>query len=69
MVSDDSLIFWKCFLKYNGDYKTYPIEAPVYMDIAVGKNIWDTFMVQYKQKRRWAWGGGELCVCRDGLYK
>jgi len=56
LISDDSLIFWKCFLKFKGDYKTYPLDIPVYMDIAVGKNWLDTVKVQYKQKRRWAWG-------------
>ena len=56
LISDDSLIFWKCFLKFNGDYMTYPLEVPVYMDIAVGRNVFHTIAVQYKQKRRWAWG-------------
>ncbi|MBU0469768.1 MAG: glycosyltransferase family 2 protein [Candidatus Omnitrophica bacterium] len=56
MISDDSVIFWKCFLHFDGDYRTYPLERPVYMDIAVGKNIFDTIKIQYKQKRRWAWG-------------
>jgi len=56
LISDDSLIFWKCFLKFDGDYTAYPLEVPVYMDIAVGKNLFDTIAVQYKQKRRWAWG-------------
>ncbi len=56
LISDDSLIFWKCFLKYKGDYSTFPLDVPVYMDIAVGKNLFDTVKVQYKQKRRWAWG-------------
>lgn len=56
LVSDDSLIFWKCFLKFNGKYTTCSLEVPVYMDIAVGKGFIDTVRVQYKQKRRWAWG-------------
>jgi len=56
MVSDDSLIFWRCFLKFNGDYSTYSLDVPVYMDIAVGRGFFDTLRVQYKQKRRWAWG-------------
>ncbi len=56
LVSDDSLIYWKCFLRYHGDYSTYPLDVPVYMDIAVGKNWFETMQVQYKQKRRWAWG-------------
>lgn len=56
LISDDSLIFWKCYVKFDGDYRTYPLEIPVFMDIAVGKNFFDTIRVQYKQKRRWAWG-------------
>ncbi len=56
LISDDSLIFWKCFIKYDGDYRTLALDVPVYMDIAVGKSFWETVKVQYKQKRRWAWG-------------
>ncbi len=56
MISDDSLIYWKCFVKFDGDYYTYSLDIPVYMDIAVGKNFFDTLAVQYKQKRRWAFG-------------
>lgn len=56
MISDDSVIFWKCFLHFEGNYTTYPLERPVYMDIAVGSNTIDTISIQYKQKRRWAWG-------------
>ena len=56
LISDDSLIFWKCFLKFNGDYATYSLEVPVYMDIAVGRDYINTIAIQYKQKRRWAWG-------------
>ncbi|KJJ84081.1 conserved hypothetical protein, membrane [Candidatus Omnitrophus magneticus] len=56
LISDDSLIFWKCFVKFDGNYSTYSLEVPVYMDIAVGKNFFHTISVQYKQKRRWAWG-------------
>lgn len=73
MVSDDSLIFWKCFLKFNGDYVTQSLEVPVYMDIAVGRNILHTVAVQYKQKRRWAWGVetfvfvGEPFLTREGI--
>ncbi len=56
LVSDDSLIFWKCFLKYNGDYRNIPLDVPVYMDIAIGKTLKETLIIQYKQKRRWAQG-------------
>lgn len=55
-VSDDSLIYWKAYLYYNGDYKVVPMYITVSMDVAYGRNFLQTFIIQYKQKRRWAWG-------------
>ncbi|MDD3345099.1 MAG: glycosyltransferase family 2 protein [Candidatus Omnitrophica bacterium] len=56
MVSDDSVIYWKGFLHYNGDYRVIPLYITVSMDVAYSSNIFKTIIVQYKQKRRWAWG-------------
>lgn len=56
MISDDSAIYWKCFLHYNGDYSVTPLYVTVSMDVATAKTIWETVVKQYKQKRRWAWG-------------
>ncbi|MDD5584783.1 MAG: glycosyltransferase family 2 protein [Candidatus Omnitrophica bacterium] len=56
MISDDSAIFWKAFIHYDGNYHTTPIYTTVSMDIAAGKNSVKTFVNIYKQKRRWAWG-------------
>ncbi|MBI4387490.1 MAG: glycosyltransferase family 2 protein [Candidatus Omnitrophica bacterium] len=56
MISDDSAIFWKCFLHYKGNYRAIPMSATVSMNIIIGKNWLDTFRRIYVQKRRWAWG-------------
>ncbi|MDD5729861.1 MAG: glycosyltransferase family 2 protein [Candidatus Omnitrophica bacterium] len=56
MVSDDSVVYWKAFLYYNGDYRVVPLYTTVSMDIAYSTNFFKTIVVQYKQKRRWAWG-------------
>lgn len=56
MISDDSAIYWKCFLHFNGDYTVIPLYVTVSMDIATEKGIIPTIIKQYKQKRRWAWG-------------
>ena len=56
VISDDSIIFWKCFSYYGGDYKTEPIYLTVSMDAILSKNISRNFINQYKQLRRWAWG-------------
>ncbi|MCK9432798.1 MAG: glycosyltransferase family 2 protein [Candidatus Omnitrophica bacterium] len=56
MISDDSVIYWKSYLYYNGDYRVVPLYVTVSLDAAYSGNIWRTMVVQYKQKRRWAWG-------------
>jgi len=56
MISDDSAIYWKCFLHYNGDYSVIPMYVTVSMDVATEKGIIPTIIKQYRQKRRWAWG-------------
>lgn len=56
MISDDSVIYWKCFLYFDGDYSVIPMYVTVSLDIATDKAIIPTIVKQYKQKRRWAWG-------------
>ena len=56
MISEDSIIYWKCFSYYNGDYKVKPIYLPISLDAVLAENYWKTIKNQYKQKRRWAYG-------------
>lgn len=56
MISDDSVVYWKAYIFYKGDYRVIPLYITVSMDIAYSSNFFKTMAVQYKQKRRWAWG-------------
>jgi len=56
MVSDDSVIYWKAFLFFKGSYRVLPLYITVSMDVAYSSNFLKTIQIQYKQKRRWAWG-------------
>ncbi|MSR77192.1 MAG: glycosyltransferase family 2 protein [Candidatus Omnitrophica bacterium] len=56
MISDDSAIFWKCYIHYDGDYRVVPLYVTVSMDVADAGNWWKTIVNVYRQKRRWAWG-------------
>lgn len=56
IISEDSRIFWQCLLHYDGRYATVPLYTTVSMDAALADSWWRTFINQYKQKRRWAWG-------------
>ena len=69
VVSDDSRIFWQCFLHYNGDYQVNPLFYPVSMDANAAKTFWKTLMNIYKQQRRWAYGVGDVPYFLFGFLK
>jgi len=69
VVSDDSRIFWQCFLKYNGDYRVQPLYYPISMDANVARNFFKTLINIYKQQRRWAYGVGDIPYFLFGFFK
>lgn len=56
MISDDSAIFWKAYLHYDGDYRVVPMYTTLSMDVVSAQGWVKTLRGLYKQKRRWAWG-------------
>jgi len=56
IVSEDSRIFFQCLRQYHGDWRTVPLNYPVYMDAVSGSGFWNAMRNLYKQQRRWAWG-------------
>jgi cellulose synthase/poly-beta-1,6-N-acetylglucosamine synthase-like glycosyltransferase len=60
IVSDDSRIFWKAYLYYDGNYKTVPLYYLISMDTVMSGNFLKTALNQYKQQKRWAWGCNEI---------
>jgi cellulose synthase/poly-beta-1,6-N-acetylglucosamine synthase-like glycosyltransferase len=60
VVSDDSRIFWRAYLYYDGNYRVVPMYYLASMDAVMAKNFWRTALNQYKQQRRWAWGCSEI---------
>jgi hypothetical protein len=56
IINEDSIIYWKGYSYFHGDYKVKPIYLPVSLDAVLASNYWNTLKNQYKQKRRWAYG-------------
>jgi hypothetical protein len=56
MISEDSIIYWKCYSYFHGDYQVTPIYLPISLDAVLADTYWKTIKNQYKQKRRWAYG-------------
>lgn len=56
LISDDSAIFWKAFIHYDGRYRVVPLYITLSMDVVAARTWWRTAVNVYRQKRRWAWG-------------
>ena len=69
VISDDSRIFWKSYLFYDGDYRVIPLHYPVSMDAVLAKDLKRTVINQYKQQRRWAWGCNDIPFLLFGFLK
>lgn len=69
MTSDDSIIFWKCFICFGGNYSIKPIFLPIYMDAVEAETAWQTLVNQYKQYRRWAYGAENTAIIVRGFLK
>ena len=69
IVSEDSRIFWQCYLHYHGDFRVEPMFYPVAMDANCAPTFWGTMKNIYKQQRRWAWGVENTPYLLDGFRK
>ncbi len=56
IVSEDSRIFFQCWLHYGADYEVTPLYIPVSMDTVRDESPWKSLKNLYFQQRRWAWG-------------
>ncbi len=69
MISDDSGIFWKAYLHFDGHYQVVPMLMTLSMDVVDAGAWWRTVMSLYKQKRRWAWGVENFPLVMRGFLK
>lgn len=69
IVTEDNIIFFQCFLKYDGNYRVIPLYFPVYMDANVGKNFKETAANVFRQHRRWGWGVETIPYMLFGFFK
>jgi len=69
LVSEDSLIFWKFYLHYDGDWRTEPMYYPVSMDATSGRTFWEAAGNLYRQQRRWAWGAENIPYLLTGFVR
>lgn len=60
LISEDSHIFFQCWLRYDGNYEVTPLYVPVSMDTVRDADWWTSLKNLYYQQRRWAWGSENI---------
>lgn len=61
-IPEDYRIFFKAFFQLGGRVEVEPIFLPSTGDAAESTSTWKTFVNEYKQKQRWAWGVSDIPV-------
>lgn len=55
-IVEDGHQYWRSYFCFSGHYSVLPLYIPVYQEIPLSTTLWKSFINQYKQLRRWAWG-------------
>jgi hypothetical protein len=59
VIPEDYRLFFKSYFAKKGDFKVEPIFLPIYADAAEADGTWATYVNQYEQLKRWAWGASD----------
>lgn len=62
VIPEDYRIFFKAFFKLEGRVEVEPIFLPSSADAAEADTTWRTFVNDYRQKQRWAWGVADIPI-------
>lgn len=53
---EDGHQYWRSWFAFDGDHQVVAMNTPVYQDAVLAETYPKTFIAQYKQLRRWAYG-------------
>ncbi len=67
LIPDDSAIYWKSLILFDGDFRVVPMPATLSMDASEAPTFFKTFVNAYRQKLRWAWGVENVPIAARGL--
>ena len=55
-IVEDGHQYWRSYFAFDGDHEVVPMYVPVFQDAVLAETYKKTFIAQYKQIRRWAYG-------------
>ncbi|HBC72370.1 MAG: hypothetical protein UX91_C0001G0077 [Candidatus Amesbacteria bacterium GW2011_GWB1_47_19] len=69
VIPEDYRVFFKAFFKLEGRVEVEPIFLSSSADAAESISTWKTFINDYEQKKRWAWGVSDLPLFAEMYFK
>jgi hypothetical protein len=69
IIPEDWHMFLKCFYRLGGEVEVVPIHLPVGNDGALSHSHGQTYINQYLQVRRWAWGAADVPYTLEEVYR
>lgn len=69
LIPDDSAIYWKSLIHFDGDFSVVPMPTTISMDALEAPTFARAFLDSYRQKLRWAWGVENVPIAARGLLR
>lgn len=68
-IVEDGHQFWRSFFAFDGNHQVIPINIPIYQDAVLSpRGYTATFIEQYLQKKRWAWGASDIAYVMTNIF-
>lgn len=61
-IIEDGVQYWRHLIAFNGKQRVLPVFTPVYQDAVLNEGYVKTYIGQYVQLRRWAWGASDFAL-------
>ncbi|MBI4836666.1 MAG: hypothetical protein HY817_05415 [Candidatus Abawacabacteria bacterium] len=61
-IIEDGVQYWRHLVAFSGKHKVLPVFTPVYQDAVLNEGYIRTYIGQYVQLRRWAWGASDFAL-------
>jgi len=67
-IVEDGHQYYRSYFYFDGDYSVVPIRVAVGQDAVLSGTYWKSFVAQFKQVRRWAYGASDVAYVAKNLF-
>ncbi|HET8671529.1 MAG TPA: hypothetical protein VFM05_13130, partial [Candidatus Saccharimonadales bacterium] len=64
-IVEDGHQYWRCYFRFDGNYRVYPLYVPIFQDAVLSDSYKRTLKAQFFQLRRWTYGASDVSYIVD----